>query len=218
MKKKILILSAHPDDASLGCAGSIKRFTDEGYEAHMLTFTDGISARTKGDRRKDVPKECEILGIKHHKCFDFPDNRMDSIPLLDIVKSIEVYIETEKLIPDIVFAHQPYCLNVDHQQVFKAGITVFRGLEVYNKTKIMLYETPSSSEWNNLSEFKPNSYIKIHPGTLSIIESALNVYENELRELPHPRNFETKKAKMLLSGTECGTLYAERFMIFREVI
>lgn len=230
MNKNILILSAHNDDSCLGCAGTIYKFTrEQNTSAHLLVFTDGASARFYGradydelvkqnDRRFLTEKECKILGISRHKYFDFPDNRMDSVPLLDVVKSIENYLEEQNIIPDIVLTHQPYCLNVDHQQIFKATITVFRGLEKFKKTKIMCYEVASSSEWNNFGDFKPNCYVEINENYLSVVKDALNVYKDELRPSPHPRNFETKQAKMLLSGTECGCSYAERFMIFREVL
>jgi len=142
---------------------------------------------------------------------------MDSVPLLDIVRSIEKYMEDTNLVPDLVLTHNPWCLNIDHQQVSKATITTFRGLEKFNKTKIMAYETLTSSEWNPLSNFKPNCYVDISNDYFEV-EKAFKLYSNEMREVPNPRNWETKFSKMRLNGSECGVMFAERFMILREVL
>ena len=241
MTKKILILSAHNDDSTIGCGATIKKFSKQVDEIHLLIFTDGYSARDPElqinfkisteiyngidnvnefpflDRRKLTLKECELLGIKKFRCFNYPDNRMDSVPLLDIVRSIEKYMEDTNLVPDLVLTHNPWCLNIDHQQVSKATITTFRGLEKFSKTKIMAYETLTSSEWNPLSDFKPNCYVDVSNDYFEV-EKAFELYSDEMREVPNPRNWETKLAKMRLNGSECGVMFAERFMILREVL
>lgn len=238
--KKILCLASHNDDETLSCGGTLKKFANQGAEIYLLTFTDGVSARydknispparydeetgiillsslAPNDRRRTTPKVSSILGLKHFNCFDFPDNKMDNVPLLEVNKSIEKYLKNANLIPDMVLTHNPYCLNTDHKKVYEASITVFRGLPKYNKTKIMCYETLSSTEWNPISGFKPNCYVDVS-NYISSVKEALDVYKDEMRELPHPRNWETKLIKMKLSGTECGVEFAERFMVLREVL
>src|SRR3990167_10873973 len=140
--KKILVLGAHADDISLGCGASIRRYSAEGAKIRMVNFTDGGSARLKSllggsgeDRRPLLPRECEILGIENYISYDFPDNGLDSVPLLDIIQAVEEYVVKEKFVPDIVFTHTPFCLNIDHRKVYEATITCFRGLEKYNKIK-----------------------------------------------------------------------------------
>jgi N-acetylglucosamine malate deacetylase 1 len=216
----ILILAAHPDDETLGCGATIAKMSQNGDSVHLLTFTNGISARDNyksNDRRHSVEKVCEILGIKNFETFNFPDNEMDSVPLLSVVKKIEKYIEKNSLNPDIVFTHSPYCLNIDHKIVSKATTTVFRGLSRFAPIKILSYEVPSSSEWNPISSFTPNVYYDVGHTYKSKMK-ALSVYSDEMREHPHPRSKENCKRLMKVYGAECGLDMAERFMILREVI
>ena len=42
MKQKILVIAAHPDDETLGCGGTISKFTKENYEARVIFLSDGV--------------------------------------------------------------------------------------------------------------------------------------------------------------------------------
>jgi len=214
---RVLVLAAHPDDETLGCGGTIAKFSSQGCDVRLLTFTDGISAREKGDRRSQVEKVSKILGISGHVCFDFPDNRMDSVPLLDVTRKIENYIDENSFIPDVVLTHSPFCLNIDHKVVYNSTITVFRGLERFNPIKIMCYEVLSSSEWNPISNFIANCYIDISEFIQKKV-MALEVYSSEMRKHPHPRSIENSLRRSSINGSQCGLISAERFMIIREVI
>ena len=106
-KKNILVLAAHPDDETLGCGATIARLSDEGHNIQLLTFTDGVSSRNVDGNRNDVlGKVKNILGLSSYYCGNFPDNKMDSVPLLDVCKFIE---ENVKVKPDIIFTHHKGC-------------------------------------------------------------------------------------------------------------
>lgn len=215
---KILILAAHPDDETLGCGGTIARLSREGHEIHLLTFTDGIGAREEGDRRSVLWDVSRVLGIKKFQSFNFPDNQMDSVPLLSVVKKIEDYLEKNNLNPDWVMTHSPDCLNIDHRTVYNATLTAFRGLSHYNPIKIMCYEVPSSSEWNPMKKFMPNFYVSLSTKDFEKKMSALKVYADEIREFPHPRSFVNIDALSRATGSEVGYEKSEKFMIVRETL
>ena len=217
---KILVLAAHPDDETLGCGGTIARLSAEGNEVKLITFTDGGSARfedTKDDRRDTLGQVCEILGIKDWISYDFPDNKMDQVPMLEITKKIEKFVDENSFIPDLVFTHSPYCLNVDHRVVCQATLTAFRGLQRFSSIKILAYEVPSSSEWNPIKQFMANTYFNISSYSEKKRE-ALNVYDNEMRLHPHPRSYDNCDRLALVAGAESGVERAERFMLLREVL
>ena len=130
--KNVLVLAAHPDDETLGCGGTISKLSSLGSIVRLLTFTDGISAREPGQRVSHLSQVSQRLGIFQYKSFDFPDNKMDSIPILDVVKKIEKYMDDESFRPDLVLTHSPFCLNIDHKVVYNATITVFRGLDIFS--------------------------------------------------------------------------------------
>ena len=216
----ILVLAAHPDDETLGCGGTIARLSSEGHQISLITFTDGASARhdnQKDDRRRTVDDVCDILGIKHNVCYDFPDNKMDQVPMLEVTKAIEAFVSENNFKPDIVFTHSPYCLNVDHKVVSQATLTAFRGMSKFNPIKILAYEVPSSSEWNPIRSFMPNTYFDI-TGHISKKIKALEVYDDEMRSHPHPRSYDNCERLSLTAGAESGVDRAERFMLLREVL
>ena len=97
MKKKILVISAHPDDDALGCGGTIAKFSEEKSDVFVIYFTDGVSARLKNKnikkeilcRRKNSIQAAKILGITKCFFFSYPDNKLDKAPLLEITQKIE---------------------------------------------------------------------------------------------------------------------------------
>ncbi len=93
-KKKVLVIVAHSDDETIGCGGYIKKLSISNYEVKAISFTDGISSRgrsilKKKERIKKSIKASKILGFQWLKRFNFPDNALDSIPLIKIIKKIE---------------------------------------------------------------------------------------------------------------------------------
>jgi LmbE family N-acetylglucosaminyl deacetylase len=216
----VLVVVAHPDDETLGCGATIAKLSDQGNSVRVLTFTDGVGARedkNSVERISSLYTVQNILGIEDFASFAFPDNMMDSVPLLSIVKKIESYVSDNNFIPDWVVTHSPYCLNIDHRVVCNATLTTFRGLSHLNPIKILCFETPSSSEWNPTRQFLPNIYIDVQKYYKKKIE-ALSAYESEMREFPHPRSFKNILNLLETHGAEVGFEKAERFMLLRETI
>ena len=131
----------------------------------------------------------------HH---DLPDNRFDSVELLDIIKIVEK--EISKFKPNIIYTHSAYDLNIDHKIVSKAVITATRPQD--NKfLKKFFYLIPSSSEWESseLDKFKPNYFVDITKTIKKKIDS-LKIYKKEMKKWPHPRS--VKAVKMLANLKE----------------
>ena len=96
-KDSILVIMAHPDDEILGCGGSIIKLKKD-FNINILFMTDGVSARKADikkiyERRNVCKKPSQKLGFNSPIFLDFPDNQMDSVPLLKIVKKIEQVIK-----------------------------------------------------------------------------------------------------------------------------
>lgn len=213
--KKILVLAAHPDDEALGCGGMISKLSNDN-EIKVITFTNGGGAReNQHDRRNDLQTSGEILGFEVLQAFDFPDNELDRVSLLSMNKSIEKVMREFSYSPDVVVTHNPWCLNVDHRKVFECAQTVFR----QTRCKLMCFEIPSSSEWNNVGSFTANSYVELSDVHVeSKITSLKKAYGNELRDYPHPRSIDNIVNLMKIHGSTIGSKYAERFMSIKEVL
>ena len=213
----ILILAAHPDDETLGCGGTLKKMSKNNDAfLKLITFTDGESSRdnipSEYNRNILLDKVCEKLGINEYVCGNFPDNKMDSIPLLDLCKFIEQNITFK---PDLIFTHHRNCNNIDHQLVYKATITAFR--PQYGKNiKILSYYVPSSTDYNPFNEFRGNVYYNIKDTIKDKLE-CLKIYDNEMKSWPHTRSYENIENLTKVWGSEIGLEFAEKFELVREV-
>ena len=222
---KILVIAAHPDDEVLGCGGTIARLSQD-CDIYTLILGEGITSRDISDEekkeelnelKKQLNEANKILGAKKVFFEDFPDNRFDTVPLLDIIKSIEKVIQ--KIKPDGIFTHHCRDLNIDHQITHKAVLTAVRPIGDYSVKKILSFEVLSSTEWNYQNQnnvFIPNTYIDISE-TLNKKLEAMEWYKTEIRDYPHPRSLEGIKILAKKRGLEVGLKYAEAFNLIRSV-
>ncbi|MBN1384687.1 MAG: PIG-L family deacetylase [Elusimicrobia bacterium] len=223
--KKILVVAAHPDDEILGCGGTLARLIKEGYRVDTLILGEGITSRDgiriKGKREQEIKilreklyKANKMIGVNKVFVRGFPDNRLDSIQLLDIIKLIENVKDEFK--PNIIFTHYWGDLNIDHQITYKAVLTACRPVKEETVREIYSFEVPSSTEWNYPNVFKPNVFMDISK-TLDIKIKAFRCYDTELRKFPHPRSEEALRYVGRRWGSVVGLNYAEAFKIVRMI-
>ena len=227
----IAVIAAHPDDEVLGFGGAIARHAEEGEPVHVLILATGIGARAAGaagaedgeDGNGDAIEELRargrdaatILGVSDIGFADFPDNRMDSVPLLDVVKRVESFLDECRA--TIVYGHHSGDLNIDHQIAARAVLTACRPLPGARVRRLLAGEVLSSSEYAGPADrFQPTTYVDIS-ATLSRKCDALRCYEGEIRDWPHPRSVEAVEALARLRGSECGREAAEAFALLREI-
>ena len=133
--KCIMVIAAHPDDEVLGCGGTIAKHVHNGDEVHVLILAEGVTSRdekrNREGRSNDIihlknmaNKVSNILGATSIQLMDFPDNRMDSVDLLDVVKVVESKINERK--PEIIYTHHHGDLNNDHRITHQAVLTACR--------------------------------------------------------------------------------------------
>ena len=218
-KKNVLVVTAHPDDEALGCGGSIAYFSSLGYKIYLLVLSDGVSSRESSDngvkelRKIALHKSGEILGIDKIYQEDFPDNSMDSVPLLSIVNRIERIIDVVK--PIVVFTHHLGDMNIDHKLTHQAVMTACRPVPELSVKEIYTFEVVSSTDWGfDDSVFSPNMYIDIS-SYLNLKIKALEIYDSEMRSSPHSRSIEHCKALAVHRGHSVGLSAAEAFMVVR---
>jgi LmbE family N-acetylglucosaminyl deacetylase len=225
MTNTILVIAAHPDDEVLGCGGAIARHTALGDQVHVLFMADGETSRMAVDsnaaaeeresiRRKAAQGAMDVLGVSERIFLDWPDNRLDSIPLLDLVQSIEPVIT--RLRPAIIYTHFEGDLNIDHQKTARAVFTACRPQPEFSVTQIICFEVLSSTEWNPTQSFMPNYWVDVSE-YLPIKEKALAFYDQEMRPYPHTRSYQNVRQLAGVRGATIGVEYAEAFMIARMI-
>ena len=223
--KNILVIAAHPDDEILGCGGTIARFSKQGSKINILILAEGITSRDKIRNRSKRQKQIENLrkqgklaskdvGAKSITYLDYPDNQMDTVPLLNIIKDIEKFILKFK--PDTIFTHFDNDMNIDHTIANKATLTAARSKPGTKIKKIYAFEIMSSTYYNPSANFIPNYHINIDK-FLKIKLRALKRYKNEIEKFPHPRSLEAVSALAIFRGSNVGLRCAESFKLLREI-
>lgn len=223
-----MVVVAHPDDELLGLGATMhKLITTQRVMTHVVILGEGITSRAEQRDTSLWEKELEIhrsnirgaqqaIGYHSVNTYDFPDNRFDSVALLDIVKVIEK--EKEAFCPDIIFTHHGGDLNIDHQRTFQAVITATRPMKEEGVGTIITFETPSGTEWqagNDPRHFDPNLFIEVSEKDIAAKIKGMEAYEFERRVYPHPRSAEALRVVARQRGIMVGREYAEAFQIIR---
>lgn len=218
-KDKILIVSAHPDDEILGCGGTISKIKNTN-KIKIIFLTNGVSARSESKKRINLRKKETLalfnyLNLEKPTFYNMPDNQLDKIPILKIIKTIEK--EIDKFKPDIVFTHTENCLNIDHVTTYNAVVTACRPVKKRKIKALITYEVPSSTEWKiSKKKFIPNFYLNIENNINDKIQY-LKYYKSELKKYPHSRSTKGVKIYAQFRGMEAGLKFAEAYEIKKLV-
>jgi LmbE family N-acetylglucosaminyl deacetylase len=217
----VLVVAAHPDDELLGCGGTAARLAREGHSVYVAILGEGITSRHAQRDGADPEnlkslhgcsqRVADLLGVKELSLHGLPDNRFDSLDLLDVIKVVEELIERWR--PTAIYTHHGGDLNVDHQVVSRAVLTAVRPMEGRPVRELYMFEIPSSTEWafQQLAPvFKPNVFVNIE-STLSLKLEGMRHYESEVRKFPHPRSPEALTAIAQRWGSVAGYKAAEAF-------
>lgn len=225
----VLVVAAHPDDEVLGCGGTIAHLATAGRSVHVLLLADGeksraavedsgVAAGAVAARHASAQEACRILGCVSVEALALPDNRMDGLELLDVVKEIEARIA--RYAPTTLLTHHGSDVNVDHRVVHQAVIVACRPLPGHSVRELLFFEVPSSTEWRppgSVESFAPNYFVDVS-ATLDRKMAALDVYASELREFPHPRSKTAIAALASWRGATVGVRAAEAFVVGRKII
>ena len=222
MINKVLIVAAHSDDEVLGCAGTIAKHVESGDKVHLIFMTNGVGSRKASssesieNRKKAAQKVIDILGVSSMQNFNFPDNKMDTVPLLDLVRVVEGVIN--KIQPSIIYTHHIGDLNIDHQITHNAVMTACRPEPDFCVKEMYAFEVLSSTEWQTPGylPFIPNVYSDIS-GQIETKKKALKAYSNEMRKPPHSRSAKNSICQAKYRGSNVGLHYAEAFILLRKI-
>lgn len=230
--KKILVVSAHPDDEIIGMGGTLTKLSKK-HNISILFLSDGITSRRATDhvsspvyevteevykkmkkqidlRKTHAKNALKIVGVKKTRFLDLPNNEVDKFPLLKIIKEIEYEIQDSQC--EVIYTHHYADLNIDHRIAYEAVITAARPLSGTSVKSIISFEAISSTDWRKPYKFNPNMFVDI-TSELKVKIRAMKAYKNEIRKFPHPRSIETLEAVAKRWGSLYGYKAAEAFEI-----
>lgn len=220
--KKIMVIAAHPDDELLGCGGTLLKHSRKGDFIKTIILGQGMLSRGEDESilvklRADAKQANDLTGVNELKFFDFPDNAFDSVPLIEIIKTVEK--EIDELEPDIIYTHFGNDLNIDHRKTFQAVMTATRPQPGMKNPDIYSFYIQSSTDWIASSEkdqFVPNVFVDIEDTIEKKIE-ALEKYETEMKAYPHSRSLESIRIFSEYWGTRVGKQFVEPFVLVRSI-
>ena len=220
-----LIIAAHPDDDILGCGGYIAK--NSRYENIKVIFiAEGTSCRYTEINTPEVTEEINFrntcgkkalnyLGVEDIEFFDLPCGRLDSTPIIEINKIIESIIREFK--PNKIFTHAKNDLNRDHRIIYESTMMASRPIAFNFITDIFSFEILSSSELNYARQFCPNYFVELTHEQIERKWKALEFYDSEIAEYPHPRSREGLYNLSKQRGLQVARHYAEAYELIRKL-
>ncbi len=218
--KKILFVSVHPDDETLGCGGTILRLKNEANLIFWLNLTSGSLDHPFGFTKEQLNKREKTIEliISKYKFDGFenlklPTQMLNNIEMSSMISQISRIFH--KIQPDIIFIPNRSDIHSDHKSAFMALYSATKNFRCSFIKKILMYETLSETEFAPaLAEnaFIPNTFIDIS----NYFEEKLKImklYDTEIMPIPLPRSEYAIRALAAYRGSRIGVQYAEAFMM-----
>jgi LmbE family N-acetylglucosaminyl deacetylase len=216
----VLAVAAHPDDELLGLGGTIASHSARGDRVRLAVMCEGVSTRYTPDWDAEVRKQAQeaarILGVTDLILGNLPDQRLETLPLCEIVQKVESLIAEWQ--PELIYTHFGGDINRDHKILTEAVLVAARPYSAPSVREILMFETPSSTEWGSpvlAAPFQPNVFVDVSAFVEQKIQ-AFSCYSAEVREYPHPRSLEALTDRARYWGSVINRRAAEAFVLVRS--
>ena len=215
MSNNILVIAAHPDDELLGCGGTIAKHIRNGDNVCFVIVCEGSSHRgvdQEDNEQHHALLAAKILGVQDVKMLGFPDQKLDTYTLTEIITPLEEIVNSFR--PSIVYCQYGGDINRDHELLFKAIMVAVRPTVEFIDS-VYAFDTASSTEWAYPRSFTPDTWVDIND-TLELKLEAMSCYKSELCDYPHPRSLKGLENKAKAWGNQACMEAAEVFMTIRR--
>lgn len=216
MPERVLVIAAHPDDELLGCGGTVALHARAGDHVTSVVVCEGESLRYGPEgvgQARHMRCAAEALGVTDVRGLGFPDQRLDTFTLTDVIAPLEAVVREVR--PTIVYTQYGGDVNRDHQLLFQAVLVATRPVERHVRS-VYAFDTASSTEWAYPRTFVPDTWVDIS-ATLEAKLRAMACYESEVRDYPHPRSLRALEHRARAWGNQVLLDAAEVFMTVRRV-
>lgn len=219
-RMKILVVSPHPDDETLGAGGVITRAKNEGHEVYWLNITgilesENYTQEQVKKRNKQVESVKEYYKFDGEKDLNLPTTKLDTISDNVGIGLINEYIQSIR--PQVLFLPDYNDAHSDHRIVFRWVYACTKSFRAPYIKSILTMEIISETDFGLPDHpFIPNVYIDVS----NYIEKkigAFKLYETETGNHPFPRNLNNVKALAHIRGAEAGVKYAEGFRLIKSI-
>lgn len=218
--KKMVVISPHPDDETLGAGGLISRFAKEGTEISILEVSGHLPPLYDPKVFEITQRESEeafnLMGVKRAKFLKIPATMVHLTTVSDLNKMISGFIK--EINPEMVLIPFPD-RHIDHRTIFDASLVACRPNYERSPRIVIAYETLSETHWNAPGiepSFTPDFFVNISD-YIELKKEALNCYKSQIENAPS-RSLEASLALSRFRGSQNGCIYAEAFKVIRIVI
>ena len=220
---RVLVIAPHPDDETLGCGGTLLKHVAAGDSVSWVIVTKAYEPRWSSEvierREEEIERVSAAYGFAQRFRLTFPAARLDTVPLEELLKSINEIVAGVK--PDWIYTVHAGDIHSDHRVVFEATMSAVKSFNSANSgvQRLLSYETISSTDAMPpaaTTVFLPNVYCDITPFIERKLE-IMSLYRGEVHPYPMPRALESIRALARFRGATVATEYAEAFMLLREL-
>ncbi len=221
MKKEVLIVSAHPDDETLGAGGTLIRHRKQEDSITWLIVTNistdqGYNEEIVARRQIEIEQVSEMYNFSKVIKLDYPTMSLSSSILQYLINDISNVILDVN--PQTIYTMNRSDAHSDHRVIFDAVMACTKSFRYPNIREVLMYECISETEFapalpENL--FQPNCYVDISNEMEEKIK-IMKVFSSELGEHPFPRSERNIRALATFRGATAGVEYAEAFQIIKN--
>jgi LmbE family N-acetylglucosaminyl deacetylase len=207
--KKVIVISAHPDDETLGAGGTLLKHVNEGDQINWLIVTDVFE--------EEIEIVSKMYGYKNVYKLGYPTMKLNDTVLFDLVNKISKIFQELK--PEIIYVMNRSDAHSDHRIVFDSVMSCTKSFRYPYIKKILMYECLSETEFAPIIPervFQPNYFVDITNFIEKKVE-IMKMFVSELGEHPFPRSIKNIESLASYRGATIGVSHAEAFQMIKFI-
>jgi LmbE family N-acetylglucosaminyl deacetylase len=220
--RKIIIISAHPDDETLGAGGTLLKHKANGDHIEWLIVTnvlesEGFSNQRVQERQNEIETVAKMFGFAAVHKLDYPTMKLDTGSMLEMIPKISAIFSQSQ--PEVIYVMNRSDAHSDHRVIFDAVMACTKSFRYPSIKQVLMYECISETEFAPVlpeKVFQPNYYVDVTGQFVEKI-AIMKVYASELAEHPFPRSIRNIEALATFRGASAGVEYAEAFQLIKFI-
>lgn len=128
--RRLLVVTAHPDDEAANFGGTVAVYSAQGVRCRLVCLTAGEAARNRGEardaaelkqmRRRELDASCRLLGFAEHDVWDYPDAHLPEVAFHPAVGRLVGVLRAYR--PELVLTMGPEGSVTAHPDHAMAGV------------------------------------------------------------------------------------------------